>query len=135
MGGVSSRSFTVSWDSTSIPDLQSKSFTINAEPVDTTTDDDAGWRNMLDEPGVKSISLECVGIADDEALLADIMAASDLTKACVINLPSTQGSPGNLTGNFMITNFGYDGSSPADAVEFTVSFESQGAVTYTASSA
>lgn len=135
MAGHSSRDFTISWDSTTVSDLQSKSFSINAEPVDTTTDDDAGWRTLLDDAGVRSVEAQMGGIADDESVLGDIMAASDHTKAVSITLPTTLATPGTLAGNFFISNFEYNGSAPDGAVEFSFSIQSTGAVTFTASSA
>lgn len=133
MAGNSSRSMTVDWDSTTIADVQSKAFTINAEPVDVTTDDDAGWRVLLDNPGVRSVEVTVSGIAEDEAVLADIMAASDLTKAISIALPSSLTTPGTLAGTWFVSSFEYTGGEPSGAVEFSATFQSTGAVTYTAS--
>lgn len=135
MAGHSSRDFSIDWDSTTIVDVQSKAFTINAEPVDVTTDDDSGWRTLLDDPGVRSVEVTVSGIADDESVLADIMAASDLTLALSATLPTALASAGTLAGTFFVTNFEYNGGSPDGAVEFSATFQSSGAVTYTASSA
>lgn len=133
MAGNSSRTFTMDWDSTTIADVQSKAFTINAEPVDVTTDDDDGWRTLLADPGVRSIEVTVSGIADDEAVLADIFAASDLDKTLQIDLPSSLTTPGNLSGNFFVSSMEYSGGSPDGACEFSITFMSNGAVTYTAS--
>lgn len=135
MAGHNSRSLTVDWDSVTIADVQSKAFTVNAEPIDVTTDDDAGWRTLLSTPGVRSIEVTVSGIADSEAVLADIFAASDLDQTLTMDLPSSLASPGNFTGTFFVSSFEYNGGSPDGAVEFSATFMSSGAVTYTASSA
>lgn len=132
MAGHSSRDLTIDWDSVTIANVQSKSFSVNAEPVDVTTDDDNGWRTLLDDPGVRSLEVTVGGIADDEAVLADIMAASDLTLAMSISLPSS-GTDGTLAGTFFVTSFENNGGSSDGSVEFSATFQSSGAVTYTAS--
>lgn len=135
MAGHISRDLTIDWDSVLIADVQSKSFSINAEPVDVTTDDDAGWRTLLADPGVMSIEVQVSGIADDEGVLADIMAAATLGKTMTVDLPSSLAVPGSLTGTFNVTNFEYNGGGPDGAVEFSATFASSGAITYTASAA
>lgn len=135
MAGHISRDLTIDWDSVTLANVRSKSFTKNAEPVDVTTDDDNGWRTLLSQPGVRSIEVTVGGIAADEAVLADIMAASDLDQALQVDLPSSLATPGNLSGTFFVSSFEMNGSSPEGAVEFSATFMSSGAVTYTASSA
>ena len=135
MAGHSSRDLTIDWDSTTLANVQSKSFSINAEPVEVTTDDDNGWRTLLDDPGVRSIEVSVSGIADDEAVLADIMAANDLTLALSATLPTSLSNAGTVAGTFFVTNFEMNGGGPDGAVEFSATFQSSGEVTYTASSA
>jgi predicted secreted protein len=48
---------------TTIAALISKSLTLNKEPVDITSDDDAGWRTLLEDiDGTKSVDIACEGI-------------------------------------------------------------------------
>ncbi len=133
MAGHNSRDLTIDWDSITLVNVQSKQFGINNSYVDVTTDDDAGWRTLLADPGTRSIDVSVSGIANDEAVLADIMAASVSALTMKIDIPSSLTTPGNLTGSFLVTSFEYEGGAPDDAVEFSATFESTGSVTYTAS--
>lgn len=129
----SSRSFTIDWDSTEIADVQSKSFNLENSLVDVTTDDDNGWATFLAEPGRQSMTIEVSGIAENEAVLADAIVASTTDQTAIINLPSTQTTPGNITGTFIVTSFSYSGAAPDGSVEFTLSAQSSGSQAYTAS--
>lgn len=133
MAGHSSRDLTIDWDSTTIANVRSKTFGVSAEPVDVTTDDDNGWRTLLNDPGVRSVEVTVDGIADNEAVLADIMAANDLTLALSATLPTSLTTAGSLSGTFFVSAFEYNGSGSDGAVEFSATFQSSGAVTYTAS--
>jgi len=135
MAGHSSRDFTIDWDSTTIADVQSKAFTKSAEPIDVTTDDDSGWRTLLSTPGVRSVEVTISGIADDETVLADIFAASDLDQTLSATLPTALTTAGTISGTFFISSFEYNGSASDGSEEFSATFMSSGEVTYTASSA
>jgi len=132
------RELTIDWDSTTVVGVRTRGYTINNEHVDVTTDDANGWRTLLDDPGVRSIEVTVAGIvgggADGEEILGDIMAASVTGKTCQVTLPSSQAVPGTLSGTFQVTNFENNGEHDG-AAEFSATFVSSGAVTYTASAA
>lgn len=128
------RALTIDWDSTTLTGVRTRGYTINNEHVDVTTDDDAGWRKMLADPGVRSIEVTVAGLVSDEAILADIMAASVASATLQIDLPSSLAVPGNLSGSFFVTSLETNGEHDG-AVEFSATFQSDGAVTYTASAA
>ncbi len=135
MAGHNSRDLTIDWNSIEIANVQSKQFTINNEYVDVTTDDDNGWRTLLADPGTRAVEVQVSGVATSEAVLADIMAASISAQTLEVNLPSSLATPGDLSGSFLVSSYEYNGASSDGSVEFSASFMSTGAVTYTASSA
>lgn len=135
MAGHISRDFTIDWDSVELANVQSKSFNVNNEYADVTTDDDDGWITLLADPATRGVEVSVSGIAESEAVLADIMAASVAAATLDANLPSSLAVPGSLSGSFLITSFSYDGSGSGEAVTFSATFRSTGEVTYTPSAA
>jgi TP901-1 family phage major tail protein len=134
MAGFNGRAFTFDWDSTTLAGVRTRGLSITNDYVDVTTDDDTGWRTLLATPGLRSIEVTIGGIATDEAVLADIMAANVAAATLQADLPSSLASPGNLSGSYLISSFEMSGDHDG-AVEFSVTFMSTGEVTYTASSA
>lgn len=139
MAGFNGRSLVVDFNSTTLVGVQTKTFTATGEPVDVTTDDDAGWRTLLAEPGVRSIEVTVQGITSDEVLIAEIMTAagSFTLKNAEVDLATGTASgittPGKLSGTFFVSSVGQTGNHDG-AVEFSATLMSSGAITYTASS-
>jgi TP901-1 family phage major tail protein len=133
MAGFNGRQLTIDWDSVTLVGVRTKGYTITNDYVDVTTDDDSGWRTLLADPGLRSIEVTVGGISSDEALIADIMAASVAAETLDVDLPSALSSPGSLSGSFLVSSFEQSGEHDG-AVEFSATFMSTGAVTYTASS-
>lgn len=131
--GFNGRAFTFDWDSTTLAGVKSRTLTVNNEHVDITTDDDSGWRTLLDDPGVRSLEVSIEGIVSDEVLLAEVMGANITGQTLEATLPTALSTAGTLSGNFKVTS--YESSADHDgACEFSVTFASSGEVTYTASS-
>lgn len=134
MAGFNGRELTIDWDSTTLVGVRTRGVTNTNEMVDVTTDDDSGWRTLLATPGIKSVEVTAGGISSDEVLLAEFYNASTTGEALQINLPSSLTTPGNISGTFHLASFEVTGEHDG-AVEFSATFQSSGAVTYTASSA
>lgn len=134
MAGFNGRELTIDYDSTTLVGVRTRGFTITNDYVDVTTDDDAGWRKLLADPGLRSVEVTVSGITSDEVLLADIMAATVASTSVTANLPSSLTTPGTLAGNFLISSFENNGDHDG-AVEFSATFMSDGEITYTASTA
>ena len=134
MSGFNARLLTVDFETTTLVGIRTRGFTINAEPVDVTNDDDSGWRTLLAEPGLRSMEVPVAGISSDEILIAAIMeGATYALSAVVINLATGVGetTPGTLTGDFFLSSFEQTGEHDG-SVEFTATLMSSGAITYTA---
>ncbi len=134
MSGFNARLLTVDFETTTLVGIRTRGFTINAEPVDVTNDDDSGWRTLLAEPGLRSMEVPVAGISSDEILIAAIMEGTTYAlSAVVINLASGVGetTPGTLAGDFFLSSLEQTGEHDG-AVEFTATLMSSGAITYTA---
>lgn len=134
MAGFNGRELTIDWDATTLVGVRTRGVTNSNEMVDVTTDDDAGWRTLLANPGVKSVEVTVGGISSDEVLLAEFYNASTTGETLKIDLPSSLATAGNVSGTFHLASFEITGEHDG-AVEFSSTFQSSGAVTYTASSA
>jgi TP901-1 family phage major tail protein len=111
---------------TSIAGLRSKTITLNNETVDITTSDEAPWRQLLGDTGIRSVSLSGSGVFEDDAAVNSI---EDL--AFNGNLEEFQIVFGNgdiLQGVFQVTSFEYGGEHGSEQT-YTVSLESGGIVT------
>lgn len=134
MAGFNGRELTVDWDSTTLVGVKSRTISNSNEMVDVTTDDDSGWRKLLATPGLKSVEVSVSGVTSDEVLLAEFYNASTTGETLQVSLPSSLATPGNLSGTFHLSSFEQSGEHDG-AYEFSATFMSSGAVTYTASSA
>jgi predicted secreted protein len=127
MAAISGRKLRVKRGSTAIAGARSDSITINNEPIDITDKDDAGWRTMLADVGVRSIDCEVEGILTDSTFLAlAVGTASALLEAYTIEVDGI----GDFTGNFFLASFAVTGEQ-ADATTFTASIQSSGTITFT----
>lgn len=123
------RELAIDWSSTTLVGVRSKTFSINNEYVDVTTDDDAGWVTRLSDPGLRSVEVTVAGITEDQILIAEMMAANVASDTLSISLPTGTGA--SLSGSFLVSSF--EGSGEHDgAYEFSATFMSTGEVTYAA---
>lgn len=130
MAGANGRALTFDWDSVTLVGVRTKGYTITNDYVDVTTDDDDGWRTLLADPGLRSVEATVGGISSDQVILAEIMKANITGEPLTIQLPTTTGT---LAGTFLCSSFEQSGEHDG-AVEFSATFMSSGAVTYTAGS-
>lgn len=134
MAGFNGRALTIDWSATTLAGVRTRGLSITNDYVDVTTDDDSGWRTLLADPGLRSVEVTAGGITTDEVMLAEIMQANIAATALVVNLPTSLTTPGDLTGNFLISGFETNGDHDGE-VEFSLTLMSTGAVVYTASAA
>lgn len=129
MAAASGRGFLVKRGSTTVAGCRTTSMTFNNSPVDITTKDNAPWRTLLDNGGIRSASISMEGVftdsASEESVRSDAMTNAQATYNLVLPNADTLG------GSWMITNYqrsgNYDG---AETYSFTL--ESTGTLTYTA---
>ena len=120
------RNVTLTWGGSGISGVKEKSLSLNNEPIDITSDDDAGWRNILATPGQKQVELKVSGVTKDRDLMADWFL-SQLTQA--VELTYENGA--KITGQFFLSEYSDKGNFK-DAVSFDATLMSTGAIVYTA---
>ncbi len=128
MAALSGRKLRIKRGSTPIAGARADSLTINNEPIDITDKDDSGWRTYLADVGVRSIDCEVEGVLDDATFPAlAVGTGSALLEAYTLDIIGL----GEFTGNFFLASFALTGEQ-ADAITFTASIQSAGAITWTA---
>lgn len=109
--------------------FRSNSFTINGEGVDITNKDSAGFKELLDGAGVRSITASGTGVFMDDAIFAqvntDVLAGSIKTWQVII--PAF----GTYEGSYLITSVEFAGEHNGEAT-YTINLESSGAIAFTA---
>lgn len=122
--GFSGRDLTLTWNGAAIAGCREKSITINGEPIDVTSDDDSGWRNVLESPAQKQVDLSISGVTKSHVLKTD-WSGDNRTRAVVITYPD--GS--TISGNFFLSDYSESGAYN-DAVTFDATLMSDGTVTF-----
>lgn len=110
--------------------LRTTTFNMNNEPVDVSTKDTDGWRELLEDGSLKFVSISGDGIFKDSATDAQIFNAVRNGSISTYTLQFPNGD--TITGSFLVTGYsrtgGYEG-----AETFTLSLESSGEPTFTIS--
>lgn len=106
--------------------VQEKSISINGEAIDISGDDSSGYRELMAEPGQKSVDVSVSGISKDDKLRV-IAFANDRTLPLKILYPDG----GTITGTFYLATYKETGPYK-DAMTFEAEWQSTGAVTFTA---
>ena len=108
--------------------VRTKSITINNEPIDITSDDDNGFRTLLNEdPAERSIDFTAEGILKDAELINLASAGgSILISEYEMDIPGI----GTFSGDFYFGNLEI-GAEYNDAVTFSADIQSSGEFTFT----
>jgi TP901-1 family phage major tail protein len=104
--------------------------TINNEPVDITSSDDAGIRKLLEGAGVSSTSVKLQGVYMEDAGITALRVAANTNvhKKFQVVIPGTVVK--TYEGEFMIASFEEAGSYNG-MVTYNLTLESAGVVTIT----
>lgn len=123
------RNITLSWGADSPPQpiagVKEKSLTLAGEPIDITSDDDAGWRTLLTTPGQMQVELKVSGVTKDRKLLADWFAGAT-TQDVIL----TYEDGAVITGSFFLSEYSDKGNFK-DATAFDATLMSTGVIAYT----
>jgi predicted secreted protein len=126
--GVSGRSVRISRNGSNIVGARTDSVTLNSEPLDITDKDDSGWRTLLADSGLRSLSCEIEGVLKDDVLLID--SVDDPTTALLNECVVTISGIATFTGDFMLQSLQL-GAEQGDVVTFTATLESGESITAT----
>jgi predicted secreted protein len=123
--GTLGRKIIFKWNGATIPGVREKGAAVNGEPVDTSDDDSSGWRELLDEPGSRSVDISLSGVTKSDVLRI-VAYSNSKTGAATIEYPDG----GIVNGDFHLATYSETGPYN-DAQTFEASLQSTGAVTYT----
>jgi predicted secreted protein len=126
--GLSGRSVRISRNGSNIVGARTDSVTLNNEPLDITDKDDSGWRTLLADSGLRSLSCEIEGVLKDDVLLID--SVDDPTTALLNECVVTISGLATFTGDFMLQSLQL-GAEQGDVVTFTATLESGETITAT----
>ena len=122
---LSGRKIRIKRDGVALVGARVDNLAINAEPIDQTDKDDLGWRTLLADAGVRTVSGDVEGVLKGATTISQAMAAGNLlidAGQCDID------GVASITGNFFLSAMTFSGEQ-ADVVAFTANFESSGTIT------
>lgn len=123
----SGRLIRISRGGTPVVGARTDSVTINNEPLDVTDKDDAGWRTLLADAGLRSVSCSVEGVLKDDAIIAAAQAGSTLLiDAGVVAITGIA----TLSGDFHIQGVEL-GAEQSGVMTFTGTLESTGLISRT----
>ena len=110
--------------------LRTKTMTLGNEVIDVTSDDDLGFRRLLDDPGTKTLDMSFEGVTKDvptlNSLITSTMSGTDIVSDFSILFPTI----GTMAGPFAITSLEI-GAPYNEGSTFSCSIQSAGTFTWT----
>ena len=107
--------------------MRSNSISLNDEPVDVTNKGSAGWRALLAQAGVKSVSITGSAVFTDDSSEASVRTVFGGPNHS--NWRLTIPDFGTYTGKFMVGSIDYAGEHNGE-VTWNLSLESDGEVVF-----
>jgi predicted secreted protein len=124
------RTLLVSWGgvlpANQLKGVREKSLQLNGDAINITSDDDNGWRALLDVGAEDQVTINVSGVTKDEVLKADWFGG---TRTKAMQVKYANGAI--IAGTFFLQSF-TDTGPYNDAVTFQATFISTGIVTFTA---
>lgn len=125
--GIPGRSIALLWGASPIKGIREKGITLNGEAINTTSDEDGGWRKLLEVSAEDSVDIALSGITKDHILKAAYFGGGS-SRTAVTSLTYPDGAV--LTGTFYLANYSETGTYN-DATTFSATLNSSGEVTFT----
>ena len=125
MTGFVGRSIAMTWDGAAIAGVREKKKTLSGAAVDVSSDEDNGWRTLLEDPQQNEVNLSLSGVTKEDVLRA-AWFDGDRTKAVTLTYPDG----GVLSGTFYLSSYNETGPYN-NATTFDCELMSSGEVTYT----
>lgn len=126
MSAQAGRQITFEWDGAEILGVREKGVTLNGDPIDTGSDEDDGWRQVLTDIAAEDkVDISISGVTKDNTLKN---AWFSRERTAVVTITYKNGDI--ITGSFFLTS--HDEKAPfKDAVTFDAKLVSTGPVTFT----
>lgn len=108
---------------TTVGGIRSRTFTVNNESVDITDSDNAPWRALLGDAGLRSISVSGSGVFKDDASynIVEDLSFSGLNRDFQLVLANSD----YIQGSFQIASLSYAGEHNGEQT-YDVTLESAG---------
>ena len=124
--GIIGREITFTLGGSALTGVNSKGFTFNNEPLDTTDDNSAGWQERLAKAGVKSLEFTFSGIVKNLELVAAYNGTSQ-----IFPVVATYPDGSTLTFDAFMDSLSNTGESNG-LTTFDATFSSSGALVFVA---
>lgn len=118
------------WDGVLILGVREKGLSLNGEPIDITSDDDAGLRALLDESAENQLDWALSGVTKSEVLVKAWMDGL-VTPSARVKPVTAEYPNGRIIGATCRLNNYNETGNYKDAVTFESALQSTGAITYT----
>lgn len=105
--------------------MRTTQMSVNGEPVNVTSKDSGGWRELLSGAGVRSVSVAASGIFTGSA--AEVRIKSNALAGQIDDYELSFESGERLRGRFLVTRLDYSGDYNGER-NYALSLESSGAV-------
>ena len=106
--------------------MRTTQMSVNGEPVNVTSKDSGGWRELLSGAGVRSVSVAASGIFTGSA--AEVRIRSSALAGTIDDYELSFESGEILRGRFLVTRLDYSGDYNGER-NYALSLESSGPVT------
>jgi TP901-1 family phage major tail protein len=113
---------------TTIAGLQVTTLTINNEMVDVTTKSSSGWRALLAQAGVQSLTITANGTAESDTGFETLQSYAQANSINTMNM--IYGDGDTIEGSFQVTKFEVSGAYNKEQT-FNITLESSGSITFT----
>lgn len=119
------RRIQLTWGGQAVPGVREKAVALNGEPIDITSDDSLGWRELLaDDPAENQVNISVSGVTKSFAMKQSWFG-NDRMKTVTITYPDG----GVLTGEFYLATY-TDTGPYNDATTFEAELQSSGVVSF-----
>ncbi|HEY0147563.1 MAG TPA: phage major tail protein, TP901-1 family [Allosphingosinicella sp.] len=105
--------------------MRTTQLSVNGEPVNVTTKDSGGWRELLSGAGVRSVSVSASGIFTGSA--AELRVKANALGGLLDDYELSFESGETMRGRFLVTRLDYSGDYNGER-NYALSLESSGAV-------
>ena len=130
MSGNPGRADAIEKNGTAIAGVREKTLAWGGEPIDVTSDEDGGIRQLIEQYGQQQLTISGSGVFKDDTTLRDI-ALNTATTGLLTDISYVFADGSNVTGDVLLTSY-EEGAPYNDATTFTFTLEYTGAYTLNA---
>lgn len=119
------RSIEFEWNGAAVLGVREKGIAVAGEAINISSDEDLGWRKLLEEAGENQVDISLSGVTKDTRLKTDWFAGTR-TRTASLTWPSGD----VMVGTFYLATLNFTGPYN-DAETFEASIQSSGIITFT----